>query len=448
MKVCDADFPPGTFDGSNYYQVCELDFDDVCASYPEVCDEEAGTITSDLCGANPEWCDTSSDEYNACAANLYDCMMDPDFDMCRSFPDLCGFEEMDDFEIPTFRRASENANTHHTSSNMSTYICRAQTYAKWGEVSALIDSLNYFYGAGIEPNAYFEHPINLGARKFVSTTDIDNTMNLGEGSAVGYLYVPDLAIFADYGEAEEFFDDIFQSDVEQAHLDLMGEAWGYGDYNETDEAGTTTYGTAYSHVRLGYQLATEEDPTTYIGIVFETEADTAKMVDGAQIINWAKYTLYGNDGAETEESYAVACIITVGDSSATEVHFYSDVIDIESMDDAELEQHRISDSPWELADTDSEWYAATTEGVYTEGYTRQSCLVKQEWEAPEIDASTTDTAGTEEHYNPTGFGWFSVESGVRYIDASDSEDVVIFDFYTQYWDVEYRAPETPPELEV
>ena len=99
VKVCDTDFPPGTFDGSNYYQVCELDIEDVCNTYPEICDTEAGTITSDLCGANPDWCDTSSESYNQCAANLYDCMMDPDFNMCYSFPELCGYETFDEESI-------------------------------------------------------------------------------------------------------------------------------------------------------------------------------------------------------------------------------------------------------------------------------------------------------------------------------------------------------------
>ena len=100
VKVCDTDFPPGTFDGSNYYQVCELDFEDVCNTYPEICDTAAGTITSDLCGANPDWCDESSEDYNHCAANLYDCMMDPDFDMCHEFPDLCGYETFDEDDFP------------------------------------------------------------------------------------------------------------------------------------------------------------------------------------------------------------------------------------------------------------------------------------------------------------------------------------------------------------
>jgi hypothetical protein len=50
---------------------------------------------------------------------------------------------------------------------------------------------------------------------------------------------------------------------------------------------------------------------------------------------------------------------------------------------------------------------------------------------PEPD-STATAAGTE-GYNPSGFGWFFVESGVRYVLESDSdtEEDIIFDFQRQ-----------------
>ena len=259
-KVCDTDFPPGTFDGANYYQVCELDYEDVCTTYPEICDDTTGSITSDLCGANPDWCDTSSEDYNACAANLYDCMMDPDFDMCREFPDLCGYEEMDDFDIPTFKRAADGANTYHTNANngMTTYTCKAQTFAMWGEVSTLIDSLNYFYAAGIAPGAYFEHAIDMGARKYLSKTDVENITNLGESTVYGHLEVPDLAIFADYSDAEEEFSEIFENATTQEdYIDIMGEKWGYGEYEVTDEAGDVVPKQAYSHVSVGYKIPSD-----------------------------------------------------------------------------------------------------------------------------------------------------------------------------------------------
>ena len=110
----------------------------------------------------------------------------------------------------------------------------------------------------------------------------------------------------------------------------MGENWGYGEYE--DDNGDYVY--LYSHVQFGYQLPTENDESTYLGINFAVECPSDYFIDGAQIINWAKYTLHDNEGEEVEgESYAVACIITVGDPDATEVRFFEDVADIETMDD-------------------------------------------------------------------------------------------------------------------
>ena len=60
------------------------------------------------------------------------------------------------------------------------------------------------------------------------------------------------------------------------------------------------------------------------------------MIDGAQIINWTKYTRFDDDKNETDESFAVACMINVGDPIATEVHFYENMIEIESMYDEGL----------------------------------------------------------------------------------------------------------------
>lgn len=78
-------------------------------------------------------------------------------------------------------------------------------------------------------------------------------MNLGEGSVTLDLQVPDLTIFADYGEAEEHFDDIFEADAQAAALDVMGEAWGWGEYTETDpDTNEEVYKGAYSHVAFGY----------------------------------------------------------------------------------------------------------------------------------------------------------------------------------------------------
>ena len=215
----------------------------------------------------------------------------------------------------------------------------------------------------------------MGARKFLSDTD-NNPENLGENDNNLHLIVPDLAILADYGDADEIFEEIFKDDEQKTKIDVMEQMENYGVYEETDENGDSVWKEAFNKVQVGYKLPDEEDSTTYIGIMFETQAEESRMIQGAKIINWAKYTLYDHDGQLIEdESYAVACIITVGDIEATEVKNYENVINIESMDDAELEDHeRTEGSIWEIAG-DNEYYMASNEGVMYEGLIRQPCLV-------------------------------------------------------------------------
>ena len=159
----------------------------------------------------------------------------------------------------------------------------------------------------------------------------------------------------------------------------MGEAWGWGEY--LDET-TNEMVHLLSYVQFGYQLPSETDENTYIGINFEVTCPEEHYVEGATIINWAKYTLYDDAWNETEESYAVACIIEVGNVDATAVKFYENTADISSMDDDELESLE-RDSPWELADLHSEYYAPEYLDIDGAAMVRQPCLVKQEWSAPD-----------------------------------------------------------------
>ena len=248
VKVCDTDFPPGTFDGSNYYQICELDFEDVCNTYSDLCDLEAHTISSDVCSIYPEKCDVDSDEYNPCAANLYDCMMDPDFYLCYEFSELCGYESYDgdDFGIPEpwpvpGGQTIKKGDTH------TTITCKAELYDSWYNIEALIDSANYFYNANITAGNSWEFAVKQGIRSYAQ---IDNVpTQVGEGDASLYLFVPELSIFFNYDEAEEIFDDIFGVDESTGHYDSMGEYWGWGEY--LDES-TNEYVYLYNHVEFGY----------------------------------------------------------------------------------------------------------------------------------------------------------------------------------------------------
>lgn len=369
VKVCDTEFPPGTFDGSNYYQICELDFDDVCNTYPELCDLEAGTISSNVCSVYPEMCDMNSEEYNPCAANLYDCMMDPDFYLCYEFSELCGYETWDEegFELsePT---PVPNGQTIKRGETHTTITCKAELYDSWYNIEALIDSANYFYNANITAGNSWEFEIKQGIRSY---PQIDNVPSqIAEGDASLYLFVPELSIFFDYGEAEEVFDDIFGVDESTGHYDKMGEYYGWGEY--LDES-TNEYVYLYNHVEFGYQLPTEDDENTYIGIHFDTEVPTEYFLDGAEITSWVKYTFIDDMGVVVEEeSYAVACIVTVGDPEATQVRFFENTFDIVNLDDAALEAIEVTPSDWELADWTEGWYDG--EEIY-DGMHKQPCVI-------------------------------------------------------------------------
>lgn len=186
----------------------------------------------------------------------------------------------------------------------------------------------------------------MGARTYASL-DATTATQIGESNDVwAYFWVPDLAIFYDYGDAEEAFKDIFKVDDSEDYIDLLGMAEGYGGIETQNADGTFNYQDAFSMVEVGFKVGNETEPT-YFGIQFTAELPTDKLVLDSQIINWAKYTFLDQDGNEDPEmSQAVACIITLGDKSATEVRTYDNMIDIESMDDAELENHRIYDGPW------------------------------------------------------------------------------------------------------
>lgn len=113
------------------------------------------------------------------------------------------------------------------------------------------------------------------------------------------------------------------------------------------------------------------------------------------------------------------------------VRFYENMIDIESMDAEELENHRIDPSPWELvkdgeSNIDESYYTASSDA--TTGNVRQPCLVIQEWEMPEMDEASTEGPNTAAGGS---FGWYFVESGVRYVDeVTNPGERTEFDFET------------------
>jgi hypothetical protein len=73
--ICDNiyAFPPEYFTGTNFLEVCEVNLDDACTEFPDLCTED-GSFSTDVCGMYPEKCDTTSQDYNPCASDLYACM--------------------------------------------------------------------------------------------------------------------------------------------------------------------------------------------------------------------------------------------------------------------------------------------------------------------------------------------------------------------------------------
>lgn len=88
---------------------------------------------------------------------------------------------------------------------------------EWYHVEALIDSVNYFLNWNITAGNSWDHYINKGVRKYETKESLPN--DIGQEAGNLHLFVPELAIFLDYGEAEDTFDEIFGIDASQSHID-------------------------------------------------------------------------------------------------------------------------------------------------------------------------------------------------------------------------------------
>ena len=217
--------------------------DDACENFEGICTED-GSLTSDLCDTFPDKCEESNEEYDECAVDMYACLLEPDFELCESFPSLCGYEV--DFEIPLFRAPNKDSNQFYVSGDDNVYTCKATVWESFSTVESVIESLNYFYNANITANASFEFEISMGARTYESS-DATSSTQLGESSSVWlHMYVPDLKVFADYEEADQIFGDIFSSDEENDHYDLVGETWEHTELWSVDADGNDYVEDAFS----------------------------------------------------------------------------------------------------------------------------------------------------------------------------------------------------------
>lgn len=149
VAICDDKyaFPADYFADTSVLQVCDIDYEYACSYYPELCEIE-GTFSSDFCGYYPEMCDTASTTYNACTADLYSCLADPNFSLCGSFPEVCGYTA--DFEVPFFRAPSRaGADSIVLASGYEVHTCKAYLEYPVGDLTNFFEELNYLYDAGI-----------------------------------------------------------------------------------------------------------------------------------------------------------------------------------------------------------------------------------------------------------------------------------------------------------
>lgn len=124
--VCDNlyIFPEEYFGDTGVEAMCEVDFGEACEAFPELCDEETGAFSSDICGLYPDMCDESTEDYNPCAEDLLSCILDPDFDVCDEFPEVCGIPES--VYIPVFESPYDSAGAYtETFGDVTKYSCIA-----------------------------------------------------------------------------------------------------------------------------------------------------------------------------------------------------------------------------------------------------------------------------------------------------------------------------------
>lgn len=123
----------------------------------------------------------------------------------------------------------------------------------------------------------------------------------------------------------------------------------------------------------------------------------------------------------------MACIVPL-DGSAPEARTYEfGAEDVASIDDSTLEQYRIADQ-WFVIAEEAEYYESTYDGIVADGNRIQRCMVATPWTYPD---------------NEDEFGYYTIESGARYAGSSDT-----YDLNPSQWESEYRPPNEPLDQEI
>jgi len=304
VAVCDdiTRFPPEYFAETGINELCEVDLADACNSFPELCTTE-GTFNSDVCGAYPEKCDETSAEYDPCASDLYACVMDPEFDVCDSFPEICGIPEEVVFPMFTSPQNSRGSEMYNYGESFE-YVCLAHLSAPVNDVLAAVKFLEQYYdfelGNADEGWDYYEtSALTLGARLYKDESDVEPTV-LGDATDVtGWAYYPygiDDLVGDDHGEKEDFgdFEDLFEPSL-LTKYDLLFEDVTF------DETGIQQLQAGYRIVETG-----DDEPEVFFGFNFATEVLESQILEGAEVIQWVTYEMF-DESDNLLDSGAVAC---------------------------------------------------------------------------------------------------------------------------------------------
>jgi hypothetical protein len=298
--ICDDvwELSSAGFAGMSFTSVCQVSQADVCARYPELCDN--GEVTDDLCSLYPEMCSTSTTQYSSCAANLASCLTDPNFEVCESFPEVCESDEGDfSFDPPLLGAGYPAADFDTFADGRVLTSCTASLEERIDTIQKLIEALNYNLDAGITEGATYDFTATIGARVYASQEAVASTYAAETETAVGTITMPALnGVDEVDDEAEDVADEFFADDEEaaEAYLDVLGSSWIPDGADGVDAAGNRVEDMyqVFSNVRFGYRIPaatsildtqevaadgtvveveTETEPT-YIGIDFGLEGPT------------------------------------------------------------------------------------------------------------------------------------------------------------------------------
>ena len=146
--------------------------------FPDLCVD--GTLSNNVCGAYPDMCDsTKPEDYNPCAENLFDCILDANFDLCTSFPELCGITSSFTIPLPVAPPAGEAGYTKVVG-KQTMYTCKAELTSTFSEVMEVLSTLQYAYDFNLEARDIYDLPLMMGARVYAdeNATTFTNAVDL------------------------------------------------------------------------------------------------------------------------------------------------------------------------------------------------------------------------------------------------------------------------------